>query len=73
MEQEAESLAVLTRPAAHALVKKDRFGPEEEDFTLQMPPLFPKFVGDLCRHTYTYIHTYINTTYVYSKDIHLVH
>jgi hypothetical protein len=22
-----------------------------EEVTLQMPPLFPKFAGDLCRHT----------------------
>jgi hypothetical protein len=56
LEQEAEALAVLTRPTIHALVKKDRFGPEVEEVTLQMPPLFPKFSGDLCRHTH--IHTY---------------
>ncbi len=62
LEQEAESLAVLTRNNAHALVKKDRFGPEVEDFTLQMPLWFPKFAGELCRHTY--IHTYIPHTYI---------
>lgn len=64
LEQEAESLAVLTRPTAHALVKKDRFGPEVEEVTLQMPPLFPKFAGDLCRHTHIHIHTYIPHTYI---------
>ncbi len=64
LEQEAESLAVLTRPTAHALVKKDRFGPEVEEVTLQMPPLFTKFAGDLCRHTHIHSHTYIPHTYI---------
>jgi hypothetical protein len=71
LEQEAESLAVPTRPTAHELVKKDRFGPEVEEVTLQMPPLFPKFAGDLCRHTHihTYIHTYILHTYIAKTEI----
>ena len=42
-----QQVAVLTRPTAHALVKKDRFGPEVEEVTLQMSPLLPKFAGDL--------------------------
>ena len=75
LEQEAESLAVLTRPTAHTLVKRDRFGPEVEEVTLHMPPLFPKFAGDLCRHTHmhirTYIYTYIPHTYIL-KTYHLL-
>jgi hypothetical protein len=64
LEQEAESLAVLTRPTAHELVKKARFGPEVEEVTLQMPLLFSKFAGDLCRHTYIHIHTHIPPAYI---------
>ena len=47
VEQEAESVAILARPTSHALVKKDRFGPEVEEFTMPLPQLFPKFAGEL--------------------------